>query len=207
MIGVVIASILLLIGGAWIYQRSLPKDTLTENKEALVREDSMKVQAPNEKLVVVEFADYQCPACAAVFPKIKEFKEAYKDSVTFVYRDFPLTNIHPNAMAAAQLARIAGEQNKYWEMHDKLFETQAEWEALSDPTAMFLSYSTDLGMDISSIKQKLESGAYVDAIKADMKDAELLGVNSTPTFFVGDTIIRTANHVALKAAIDEALAK
>lgn len=206
MIAVILISILLLIGGGWLYQRQAPSDTLTANQEALVREDSLKVVAPNEKLVVVEFADYQCPACASVAPKVKEFKETYKDNVTFVYRDFPLTGIHPNAVKSAQMARIAGEQGKYWEMHDLLFAKQGEWELLPDPSDVFIAYAGTLGMATSSIKAKLASDIYIDKIQADVRDGELVGVNSTPTFFVGNKIIRTANYVALKNEIDAALA-
>ena len=205
MLVVLIVCVAILFGGAWFYQKSAPSNNLSTNQEALVREDSLKVVAPHEKVVVVEFADYQCPACAYIAPKVKELRDTYKDSVTFVYRNFPLKTIHPNSMISAQMARIAGEQGKLWEMHEKLYANQTEWEGLSDPTNIFISYAEQIGLVTSSIKEKLSSGVYVDKINADLKDGELVGVNSTPTFFVGDKIIRSADYNALKKAIDDAI--
>lgn len=206
MIIVGIISVAILFGGAWLYQKNTPKDELVANQDALVRENSMKMEAIDEKLVVVEFGDYQCPACSYIAPGIKELQETYKDSVTFVFRDFPL-NIHANAMKASQLTYIANEQGKYWEMHEKLYNLQTEWEKVSDPTDLFVSYAKALNMNTEDVKKKLSSDIYIDRIKDDVKDASLLGINSTPTFFVGNTIIRSANYDAIKKAIDVELAK
>ena len=211
MIIVLVVCVIILFGGAWIYQKTVPTPVttpsiLTSHQEALVRDDSIKVVAPHQKLVVVEFADYECPACAYIAPKVKEFMNTYKDNVTFVFRNFPLNTIHPNAMISAEMARIAGEQGKYWEMHDQLFTNQAEWGELSDPSDVFVSYAKKIGMDASNTKAELAKAPYADKINADEKDGVLVGVDSTPTFFVGNTIIRTADPVALKKAIDDALA-
>jgi protein-disulfide isomerase len=208
MIVVLVVCVAILFGGAWLYQKNAPGEAsniLTTNQEVLVREDSLKIVAPHQKVVVVEFADYQCPACAYVAPKVKELRDTYKDNVTFVYRNFPLKTIHPNSVISAQMARIAGEQGKYWEMHEKLYTSQTEWESLSDPTNIFISYAEQMGLATSSIKEKLSSGAYVDKINSDLKDGESVGVNSTPTFFVGNKIIRSADYNALKKAIDDAI--
>ncbi len=205
MIGIIVVCVIILIGGAYAYQSTLPQDTLTKNQDALVRDNSIKVVAPHQKLVVVEFADYQCPACAYMAPKVDELMQTYKDNVTFVFRNFPLTQIHQNAIVAAQMVRIAGDQGKYWQMGDKLFASQAEWENLPDPTDQFITYAGELGLATSSIKQEIKSGLYIDRINADEKDGELLGVDSTPTFFVGNKIIRSADYNALKAAIDAGL--
>jgi protein-disulfide isomerase len=210
MVGVLIISVVIVVGGSWLYQRSVDQqsqpEVLTSNQEALVRENSIKIQATGEeKLVVVEFADYECPACAAVAPRIKELVEQYGENVTFVFRDFPLTNIHPNATIAARMVRIAGEQDKYWEMHDLMFAKQAEWAAASDPSDLFVGYAGELGMNTSDIKTKLSSDVYESEVKADVADANLLRVNSTPTFFVGDRIIRTANIGLVQQTIEEKL--
>lgn len=207
-----VASILILAGGAWLYQNSSNKaaqpDVLTAGQEALIRENSIKVKAAGEeKLVVVEFADYQCPACGYVAPQFKTIMEQYKENVTFVFRDFPLISIHKNATIAAQMARIAGEQGKYWEMHDVLYEKQEEWSAVADPSDLFVGYASALGLNTSEIKNKLSSGAYKKEIEADSADGTSLGVNSTPTFFIGDQIIRTANAGLIKQAIDAKLAQ
>ncbi len=212
MLIVLVASIIILAGGAALYQRSSNQpdspDTLTTNQEALVRENSIKISATGEeKLVVVEFADYQCPACGYIAPQIKLLMEQYKENVTFVFRDFPLSNIHRNAVSAASTARIAGEQGKYWEMHELLFAKQGEWSIVSDPSDLFVQYASSLGMDTSEIKNKLSSKAYQKEIEQDLADARILGVDSTPTFFVGDVIIRTANANLIKETIDAKLAE
>jgi protein-disulfide isomerase len=209
MIIVGVASVAILFGGAWLYQATVPSaqsDVLTQHQEALVRDDSVKAVAPHQKAVVVEFGDYQCPACAAIAPQVRQLMDAHKDDVTFVFRNFPLTQIHKNAMISAQMTRIAGEQGKNSEMGDYLFAHQSEWETLVDPTDTFISYASALGMATSSIKQELSSGKYIDKINADEKDGELVGVNSTPTFFVGNSIIRSADYNALKKAVDAAVA-
>lgn len=205
-IAVVIICVALLVGGSWLYQKNAPKDELTGNQEALVRENSMKTVATSSKVTVVEFGDYQCPACAYIEPGIAELKETYKENVTFVFRDFPLP-MHKNAMKASQMTYIANEQGKYWEMHDKLYASQTEWEKAEDPSDIFVGYAAELGMKADGVKAKLATDIYTDRINADVKDGELLGVRSTPTFFVGNTIIRLADYNAIKKAIDEELAK
>ena len=203
---VTIACVALLFGGAWLYQKNAPKDALTENQEALVRENSMRVSATSSKLTVVEFGDYQCPACAYIEPAIDELRETYKDRITFVFRDFPLS-MHKNAMKAAQMTYIANEQGKYWEMHRALYASQKEWENVADPTDLFVGYAATLGLKTDGMKEKLASDIYKDRINADTKDGELLGINSTPTFFIGNSIVRVADYNAIKKAIDAELAK
>jgi protein-disulfide isomerase len=203
---VTIICLAILIGGAFFYQKSVPEDVLSANQEALVRENSMKTVASSSKVTVVEFGDYQCPACGYVEPGIQELKNTYKDQVTFVFRDFPLS-MHRNAVKAAQMSYIANEQGKYWEMHDKLFASQREWENVEDPADIFIGYATALGLNTDGMKEKLGSDIYKDRIENDVKDGELVGVNSTPTFFVGNNIIRRADYNAIKQAIDAELAK
>ncbi len=206
-----IVSLAILFGGAWLYQRNAPSvapSVLTENQEALVRDSSMKLSpsASSTKVTVVEFGDYQCPACAYIEPDVEKLKADYKDRVTFVFRDFPLA-MHKNAVKAAQMTYIANEQGKYWEMHSKIYAGQKEWETLSDPADVFVSYATALGMDTTGLKEKLSSDIYQDRINKDVADGKLVGVDSTPTFFVNNTIIRRADYNAIKAAIEEELSK
>jgi len=207
MITVLVASLIILAGGAFLYQKSANKpaqpDLLTSNQEILVRENSMiKKATGEEKLVVVEFADYQCPACGSIIPEYKQIMEKYKEHVTFVFRDFPL-NGHRNAVPAAQITRIAAEQGKFWEMHELIFKKQNEWSKVSDPSDLFVGYASSLGLNTSEIKSKLASDIYQKEIKADIEDARVLGINSTPTFFVGDSIIRTANASLIEQTIQD----
>ena len=110
-------------------------------------------------------------------------------TVRFVYREFPLSSIHPNAQKASEAAVCAGQQDKYWEMNEKLFATQQEW-AEADAVAAFKGYAQDLGLDTQAFADCLDSGAAAQAVMADLKAGEMAGVNATPYFFIGDFPIR-----------------
>lgn len=148
--------------------------------------------AGDAPVVVTEFSDYQCPACASVEQQvIPELIKQYVDTgkVRFVYREFPLTSIHPTAFAASEAAVCAGQQGKYWEMHEKLFETQAEWSA-GDPASQFEAYAEELGLDTKTFDECLDSGEATNIVKGDIMAGEMVGINATPTFLIGDLPVR-----------------
>lgn len=122
---------------------------------------------------------------------IPELIKRYVDTgtVRFVYREFPLSSIHPNAQKASEAAVCAGQQDKYWEMNEKLFASQQEW-ANADAVASFKGYARDLGLDAKAFADCLDSGAAASAVKADLMAGEMAGVNATPYFFIGDFPIR-----------------
>jgi protein-disulfide isomerase len=137
------------------------------------------------KVTLVEFSDYQCPYCGRHFgqtwPQIlAEYVKAGK--VKYVFRDFPIESIHPQAFKAAEAARCAGEQGKYWEMHDRLFANQ---DALG--LSELPDHAGALGLDVSAFQQCLDSGKFVDGIRADLADGLEAGVTGTPSFFLGLT--------------------
>src|SRR5690606_20420980 len=103
---------------------------------------------PDAKVVIFEYGDYQCPGCASAAPILDEVTQKYSDNVALVYRHFPLSTIHPNARAAAAAAEAAGLQDKYWQMHNKLYASQNEWGNLSGAqrTDMFEVYARELGL-------------------------------------------------------------
>jgi protein-disulfide isomerase len=131
-------------------------------------------------ITIIEFSDYECPYCrswqAEVLPRLRE---TYPDQIRLVYRDFPLTSIHPNAAPAAAAANCANEQDAYWEFHDKLFSMEL---GLSE--SAYQQYASDLGLDSESFSECLKSDRYVDEVEADYQYAAELGVRSTPTFFI-----------------------
>lgn len=136
----------------------------------------------NAKIVVIEFSDYQCPFCARFVrdtsPQIeKEYVQSGK--IKYVFRDLPLTSIHPNAFKAAEAAACAGEQDKFWEMHDRLYENQKKI-ALSD----LPSHAESIGLDKARFEQCLSSDKYAEKIRQDMAEASRVGITGTPTFFV-----------------------
>ncbi len=135
-------------------------------------------------VTIVEFSDFQCPACKAVQEPLKQILEKNKGKVKFVYRHFPLSSIHKNAMVAAQAAESAGLQGKFWEMHDLLFEKQTEWEGESDPRVKFAEYATSLGLDSDRFTAEMNSQEAKDAVNADNLVATRYRLTGTPTFFI-----------------------
>jgi protein-disulfide isomerase len=144
-------------------------------------------------VVVTEFSDYQCPACASIEQEvipalIEQYVETGK--VRFVYREFPLTSIHPNAQKASEAAVCAGQQDEYWGMHEILFARQADWQAETDPSTTFKAYAEELGLDTGVFDQCLDSGEAAVIVRGDVLAGQALGVSATPYFFVNDLPIR-----------------
>lgn len=130
-------------------------------------------------LTLVEYGDFQCPHCGRAYPIVKDVQRALGSELRFVFRNFPLTNIHPEAEHAAEAAEAAGAQGAFWQMHDRLFERQF---ALDDDH--LLEYATELGLDADRIRGQLEAGAYAARVREDFMSGVKSGVNGTPTFFI-----------------------
>lgn len=171
--------------------------------EKAVRDNSHKVGTGNVQ--VVEFGDFQCPACGQAYPDVKKLKEEFKDKITFVFRNFPLSSIHPNAQLAAEAAEAAGSQGKFWEMHDKLFETQSQWSSLGDPTSIFVQYAGELKLDVDRFTSDITSRANKERISDDQSDGYAVGVSGTPTFFINGKRQSDFSYDALKSAIEAEL--
>lgn len=133
-------------------------------------------------VVLLEYGDYQCPACGQYHPIVKQVVEKYKDEITFQFRNFPLVQIHPNAFAASRAAEAAALQNKFWEMHDLLYENQQAWSTASNPNPVFETYAQKLNLDVGKFKTDMASSQVSDVINADIAQAQKIGANSTPTF-------------------------
>ena len=157
---------------------------------------------PSAPITIVEFSDYQCPFCARVNPTLARVREVYGDRVKIVFKDYPLPN-HPQAPKAAEAARCAGEQNKYWEMHDAMFANQ---RALEVPSLK--QTARTIGLNGTSFDQCLDSGKWAAAVQEGSELGEKMGVNSTPTLYVnGRALIGAMPFENFKAIIDEELAK
>jgi protein-disulfide isomerase len=164
-------------------------------------DDDPTLGPEDAEITLVEFSDFECPYCQAwqqqVFGRLKQ---DYQGSIRFVYRDFPLTSIHPNALEAAQAANCAYEQDKFWEYHDKLFESGLG-------TAAYIRYAEELDLDMDAFKECLDSGRYLDEVMADLDWASNLGVRSTPTFFLnGIPIVGAQPYEVFKQVVDQELA-
>lgn len=153
-------------------------------------------------ITIVEFSDFQCPFCRRFHDDTYQaLLDSYPGKIRFVYRNLPLTSIHPNAMPAAIASLCANDQNAYWDFHEKLFSN----ETLDEAT--YIQYATDLGLDVETFTACLSSGKHDEFIKQDMDFSLGLGVQSTPTFFVNGLAIIGAQPLAnFKQIIDKELA-
>lgn len=140
----------------------------------------------DSKVIFVEYGDFQCPGCGGMHPTIKTITEKYKDQMTFVFRNFPLTQAHPNALVAASAAEAAGLQGKYWEMHNMLFENQASWKnaSVKDRVDIFAKYAQTLDLDIDKFKTDIASENVSKKISFDLSIGKKINVSSTPTFYL-----------------------
>lgn len=140
----------------------------------------------DSKVTLIEYGDYQCPGCGSAYPNLKAVAEKYKGQLAFVFRNFPLTSIHPNALAAAAAAEAAGLQGKYWEMHDKLYEGQNSWQGLnaSQRTNFFASYANELKLDIAKFKSDLTNPDINKKIDYDIALGKKARVTGTPTIYL-----------------------
>jgi len=162
----------------------------------------------NARVTIVEFSDFQCPACKAVEPFVKQVAEAYPEDVRVVYRHYPLTSIHPYAQLAAQAAEVAADDGKFWEYHDRLFAEQPTWskaKTAEEAQSLFVGYAADLGIDTAEFQEKIQSSEYRDRVLADVTAGNELSINATPTLFINGQFVAAPNQ--LPQLIDEILAE
>lgn len=138
-------------------------------------------------ITIVEFGDYQCPACGAFATQVKPRVDlAYLESgeANFVFYDFPLVSIHPNAFLAARAARCAGDQDAFWPYHSELFKFQASWSGSASPIGQFVDYAEGVGIDPGEFEACLKSDRHAEVVSANLRLGEELGVGGTPTIMV-----------------------
>jgi protein-disulfide isomerase len=133
----------------------------------------------NAPITLVEYGDYECPYTAMAYPIVKEIIRQFGDKIYFVFRNFPLNDIHPHAQAAAEAAEAAAAQDKFWKMHDYLFEHQKALDYHH-----LLEYAQKVGLDIEKFKKDMSGHAYTSLIEQSLKSGVDSGVEGTPTFFV-----------------------
>lgn len=206
-LGTVIAMLLLFVGIIYFGASNTPEaiPVAQVEKAELVRDHSQVLGNRKSKVTVIEFGDFQCPACASVHPMLKQLTQEYGDKIAFVFRHFPLSSIHSNADLAARAAEAAGAQDKFWEMHDMLFERQGEWSGALKARDRFVKYAQELGLDTDKFDTDLTSSNIEDRIALDKGDGQALGVNSTPTILINGQVTNARTLEALKAEIDALL--
>ena len=157
-----------------------------------VRPDPDRIKgSPKAPVMIVEFSEFQCPYCQSVQPTLAGLLAKYKDQVSISFRDFPLRQIHAQAQQAAEAARCAGEQGKFWEYHDLLFASAGKL----DPASM-LQHAKSVSLNESAFKACLDGGKFRAAIDQDMQEARKLGVTGTPVFFINGIFISGAKSAS-----------
>jgi protein-disulfide isomerase len=152
-------------------------------------------------VTIVEFSDFQCPYCARLQATLKQVLQAYPDEVKLVYKDFPLS-FHKQARNAAKAARAAGEQGKYWEMHDLIFEN---YSSLSEEK--FNEFAIKLNLDVNKFMKDFNSNKYDALIQQDINLGRSVGVTGTPTLFINGKRMRSRSFEAFKATIESYIKK
>lgn len=194
-------AVVALLGGLVVFNKvqkqSLPQSQGSNNLYGKV----------DSKVTLTEYVDFQCEACYAYYPTVKELKEKYKDQVKFQVKHMPIGTSHQFARIAASYAEAAAAQGKFYEMHDKIYEGQKQWEVSSDPTTYFNQYAMDLALDMEKLASDQSSDATKAIINADLEAAKEIGATGTPTFILnGEKLEQPDNTVeAFSALIDQAL--
>lgn len=188
---------------------NLPSPTGTAQESAVFTVkagDNVKgTQTP--KVTLVEFSDFQCPACKAYSGVIVGLVDMYPNDLQVIHKHFPLKTIHYRAQAGAQAAQAAGLQGKFWEMSKVLFENQDIWSKQTG-TETFEKYAQDIGLDVAKFKADYGSDAVKDAIDAEIKEGIDLNVNGTPTIYINGKKISNPNSLdEFKKIIDDEIAK
>lgn len=148
------------------------------------------------KTVLVEFGDFQCPSCAAARVKVENALKKFEKDLKVVFKQYPMPNIHRNAMVAAQAAEAAGKQLKFWEMYELLFARQNEWVNVPDALTFFLGYATELHLDVERFRQDMLDGEIRNKIFRDMMEGQVAQVRSVPSFFLNGRMMQAVKNDA-----------
>lgn len=197
---ILIAIVILLIGGSFYYSNSVSKSA----NEGVEIKQHIKGN-PDARVTLVEYSDFQCPACGQFYPVVKELMEEHGDQVRFEYRHFPLINIHPHAVPAAIASEAASQQGKFFEMHDKLFEGQTVWSKSTNPGAYFVQYAEEIGLDLDLFNKQLNSSLIADTIDASFESARASGYTGTPTFELNGEVMDYSTFAEFRTKIETAI--
>lgn len=218
----IIATIILIGGGVFLMSRESPgsssktiapisSDILNPkggNQTGGIENGNYLPATSSAKITLVEFGDYECPACSVYNQFVKQILSDFRGNINYVFRSFPLPQ-HKNAWISSQAAEAAGLQGKYWQMHDKLYETQADWSSNTDAKTIFISYAQNLGLDLNKFKADIDSQTVKDKIQADYNDGNFVKLDSTPTFYLNGTKVElsTGKYDDLRNAVNAELSK
>ena len=189
------------------------RQPMTTANASLIREDSPTLGAADAKVTIVEFLDPECETCRVFNPTVKKLLKEYDGKVRLVVRYMPL---HPNSVLAATFTEVAGEQGKYWQAQELLFQKQSEWGTKHGPPSatpqpdvkvLFEKYAMELGLDLEKLNSAIKENRFAAKLERDKKDGQSSGVRQTPTLFVNGRQLARLGEADLKALIEEELKK
>ncbi|MBI2314749.1 DsbA family protein [Candidatus Daviesbacteria bacterium] len=205
---ILIITLVLLFGGIFLLSKQGLSGTNEETVYQIDYSKGQKIGSDSAKVKLVEFSDLECPACAAAEPFVKKVKSDYPNKVQLIYRHFPLPQ-HTHSRQVAIFAEAAAKQGKFWEMHDKLFETQSQWTILpeKEAAAFFLNLAKELSLDQDKLNQDLEDPVVKSRVDEDEAESRRLGVNATPTFFLNGRKLNLQSFSELNTVVANELKK
>jgi len=209
-----------LVGGWWFYQnsKSQPVKSATANKSTEANNQNIFANAkpgaspawskgaPNAAVTIEEFADFQCPTCATMHPKVQEIRAAYGDRVRIIFRQYPLEQ-HPKAYDAAVAAEAAGLQGRFWEMQNLLFSNQQSWSMATDHRKLFEEYAQRIGLDVAKFNSDLAGTITKKRVDDDLQRGRSVKVASTPSFYINGRLAGDLNVDRMRQVIDVELQK
>lgn len=200
--------VLVVAGAAWWASRgAVAPTTSTGALAAPVTADDWRKGAASSTVTIVEYSDFECPACATYYPLLNQLVSDFPEQVAVVYRHFPLS-YHQSGQLSARFAEAAGRQGKFWEMHNLLFDNQTTWTKNSAAAneALFKTYAKQIGLDLVRLEADLVDAGLAAAVEADYQSGERSGVNATPSLFLnGQKIKNPGNYEALKQLVENEL--
>lgn len=209
--GIGIITLVLVVGAAMLFggaESATPVSSGTpiKNMSALVHPDSHEINA-HSKVTLVEFGDFQCPACGAEYPIVTQILQNYKGKINYVFRNFPLPQ-HQNSHVAAEAAEAAGAQGNFFGMYNLLYSNQNTWSDATNPTSYFDQYAQALHLNMKEFNSNLKANKFASKIQKDINDGFAVGVDATPTFFLNGVEIQGGlPYSDFSAQIDAAIKK
>ncbi|MCU1267680.1 MAG: formate/nitrite transporter [Acidobacteria bacterium] len=170
-----------------------PSTTPPVTRPSVTPENTIPAIPVGVGVAVEEYGDYQCPPCGLLHPEMKKIEQEYGARINFVFRNLPLTQLHKNALAAAQAAEAARLQSRFWEMHDRIYETQDAWKDDGNPRSIFINYAHELGLDVERFTRDMDGTEVQGRLKADRDRADSLAVVGTPTILIEGRQLKVEN--------------
>lgn len=212
-----LGTLVILLGGIFLFSKPTPTTDKKVSDTLLIPENAIKTAgivngeyipaSTSASVNLVEFGDYQCPACGIYNPMVKQLLTDFAGKITFVFRNYPLPQ-HANAKISSYAVLAANNQGKYWQMHDKLFENQNDWSSSTDAKTIFVNYAKELGLDTAKFLKDIDSPEVKDIVDRDYNDGNIIGLSETPTYYLnGQKLKLSGKYEDFKALIESALKK